>query len=83
MPDTATLREKANGRQMHPAAVEADGHATQVDISPLKDKDYAMALTPWRYAIRTKLVERVKSESKAVAHLQVSFQVRICENGCQ
>ncbi|PBK92539.1 acid phosphatase/Vanadium-dependent haloperoxidase [Armillaria gallica] len=70
MPDTATLREKANGRQMHPAAVEADGHATQVDISPLKDKDYAKALAPWRYAIRTKLVERVKSESEAVAYLQ-------------
>ncbi|KAK0236771.1 phosphatidic acid phosphatase type 2/haloperoxidase [Armillaria nabsnona] len=70
MPDTATLREKANGRQVHAAAVEADGHATQVDISPLKDKDYAKALAPWRYAIRTKLVERVKSESKAIAHLQ-------------
>ncbi|KAK0213530.1 phosphatidic acid phosphatase type 2/haloperoxidase [Armillaria fumosa] len=70
MPDTAALREQANGRQMHPAAVEADGHATQVDINPLKDKYYAKALAPWQYAIRTKLVERVKSESKAVARLQ-------------
>ncbi|KAK0497797.1 phosphatidic acid phosphatase type 2/haloperoxidase [Armillaria luteobubalina] len=67
---TATLREHANGRQMHPVAVEADGHATQVDISPLKDKDYAKALAPWRYAIRTKLVQRVKLESKAIARLQ-------------
>ncbi|KAK0189795.1 phosphatidic acid phosphatase type 2/haloperoxidase [Armillaria mellea] len=71
MPDTVTLREKANGRQ---TAVEADGHATQVDISPLKDKDYAKALAPWRYAIRTKLVERVKSESEAVAHLQSTIR---------
>ncbi|KAK0478779.1 hypothetical protein IW261DRAFT_1564852 [Armillaria novae-zelandiae] len=32
--------------------------------------DYAKALAPWRCAIRTKLVECVKSESKAVACLQ-------------
>ncbi|PBK71680.1 acid phosphatase/Vanadium-dependent haloperoxidase [Armillaria solidipes] len=70
MPDTVILREKANGRQMHAAAVEADEYATQVDISALKDKDYAKALALWRYAIRTKLVERVKAESRTVAHLQ-------------
>ncbi|KAK0463115.1 phosphatidic acid phosphatase type 2/haloperoxidase [Desarmillaria tabescens] len=71
MHDTVTIREpKANGLKMHPTAVEADEHATQVDISALKDKDYVKALAPWRYAIRTKLVERVKAESKAVARLQ-------------
>ncbi|KAK0200987.1 hypothetical protein DFS33DRAFT_1356276 [Desarmillaria ectypa] len=71
MPDTVTLREpKANDLKIYPAVVEADEHVTQVDIKALKDKDYAKALTPWRYTIRTKLVELVKAESKVVAHLQ-------------
>ncbi|KAG7447260.1 uncharacterized protein BT62DRAFT_1075337 [Guyanagaster necrorhizus] len=67
MPDT---EPETYGGQLPPTTVEADEHATEVDTSALKDKDYAKALAPWRYAVRTKLVGRVKAESKAVAYLQ-------------